>query len=213
MFERFRRRAPETKASAAAPALAVLHHTGRPRWTPRDYGALARQGFTRNPVVYRAVRMIAEAAASVPFVLYEGRAELDTHPMLDLLARPNPAQTGTALLEHAYAGLQVAGNTYLEAVRLNGAVRELYALRADRMRVVPSRDGWPAAYIYSAGGSEARLAREDVLHLKLFHPLDDHYGFPFASRRLARALAQERRGARRCGSDRHALHKQGNNHD
>lgn len=179
MFNPFRRRAreraPEGKASRVG-ALMALHSQGRPRWTPRDYAALAREGFTKNPVAYRAVRMIAEAAASVPFLLYEGAAELSEHPLLVLLARPNPMQTGAALLEQAYAGLEIAGNAYVEAVRLDGTPRELYALRADRMRAVPGADGWAEAYVYAAGGREMRLPRADVLHLKFFHPLDDHYG-------------------------------------
>ena len=35
----------------------------RPQWTPRDYESLAREGFAKNAVAYRCVRMIAEAAA------------------------------------------------------------------------------------------------------------------------------------------------------
>lgn len=181
MLERLFRRAreavrvPEVKASRAGPVMA-LQAPGRARWAPRDYAGFAKQGFMRNPVAYRAVRMIAEAAASVPFLLYEREAELTEHPLLALLARPNPMQTGAALMEQAYAGLHIAGNAYLEAVSLEGSPRELYALRADRMRVVPGRDGWAEAYVYAAGGREVTLAREDVLHLKLFHPLDDHYG-------------------------------------
>jgi hypothetical protein len=121
MFERFfqraRGRAPDAKASAAGPVIA-LQHGGRARWTPRDYASLAREGFVKNPVAYRAVRMIAEAAASVPFLLYEGEAELTQHPLLDLLAAPNPAEARGDLLERLYAGLQIAGNAYVEAVRL-----------------------------------------------------------------------------------------------
>ncbi|BCW90005.1 hypothetical protein sos41_31730 [Alphaproteobacteria bacterium SO-S41] len=184
MFERFRRRArmraPEGKASAAGPVIA-LQHGGRARWTPRDYASLAREGFVKNPVAYRAVRMIAEAAASVPFLLYEGDAELTQHPLLELIATPNPAETRSDVMERLYAGLQIAGNAYMEAVRLDGVPRELFALRADRVRAVPGRDGWPEAYVYSAGGREVSLKREadgflPVLHLKLFHPVDDHYG-------------------------------------
>jgi HK97 family phage portal protein len=178
MFEGwFRRRgaAPEAKASAVAPVLS-LHTQGRPRWSPRDYGAMARAGFMTNPVAYRVVRMIAEAAASVPLVLYEGAAELDGHPLLDLVARPNAAETGGALLERVYAGLMIAGNAYVECVRLEERPRELYALRADRVTIVPGPDGWPAAFAYQAGGRSVRLVQADVLHLKLFHPVDDHYG-------------------------------------
>jgi HK97 family phage portal protein len=179
-FQRARGRAPDAKASAAGPVIA-LQHGGRARWTPRDYASLAREGFVKNPVAYRAVRMIAEAAASVPFLLYEGEAELTQHPLLDLIAAPNPAEARGDLLERLYAGLQIAGNAYVEAVRLDGTVRELFALRADRVRAVPGRDGWPEAYVYAAGGREVTLARGadgflPVLHMKLFHPVDDHYG-------------------------------------
>jgi phage portal protein BeeE len=49
-------------------------------WTARTYPALIRAGYLRNPIVYRAVRIVSEAAASIPFTLYEGRRELDRHP-------------------------------------------------------------------------------------------------------------------------------------
>jgi phage portal protein BeeE len=55
-------RPPERKDSRAA-RLIALTTGGRPQWTPRDYGALASEGFAKNPVAYRCVRMIAEAAA------------------------------------------------------------------------------------------------------------------------------------------------------
>ena len=76
---------PTTKSSATAPLIA-LHQTGRPVWSPRDYAAFAREGYARNPVVYRAVRMISESAASVPIRLFDGTAEIAEHPLLDLLA-------------------------------------------------------------------------------------------------------------------------------
>ena len=37
---------------------------GRAHWTGRSYAALAREGFMRNPVAHRAVRLISEAAAA-----------------------------------------------------------------------------------------------------------------------------------------------------
>ncbi|WP_334175007.1 phage portal protein [Pseudoxanthobacter sp.] len=175
--------AAEAKASRTA-ALIALSPGGRPVWTPRDYGALAREGFQKNPVVYRAVRMIAEAAASVPWLVYEGEHEIADHPLLTLLARPGPVEAGASLMEAVYGHLMVAGNAYLEAVSLDGTVRELHALRPDRMKVVPGPDGWPAAFEYSVGGRSVRLPAEaetggvrPVLHLKLFHATDDHYGF------------------------------------
>ncbi len=175
--------APEGKASKAG-AIIALHTAGRPVWTPRTYAALARAGFMRNPVVYRAVRMVAEAAASIPWLLYEGAAELDDHPLLKLLAKPNAHQSGTDLLEALYGHLLVSGNAYAEAVAVDGAIRELYALRPDRMSIVPDASGWPAAFEYSANGRTVRFNQEaegpvpPILHVAAFHPLDDYYGFP-----------------------------------
>ena len=161
----------------------ALHSAGRPVWTPRTYAALARAGFMKNPVVYRAVRMVAEAAASVPWLLKEGTAELDDHPLLTLLAKPNPHQSGADLLEALYGHLLIAGNAYAEAVTVDGAVRELYALRPDRMSVVPDASGWPAAFEYAANGRTVRFSQDGegvapILHVTAFHPLDDYYGFP-----------------------------------
>ncbi len=185
LFDAFRPRPPEGKASRTA-ALVALLTTGRARWSPRDYAGLAREGFARNAVAYRAVRLISEAAASVPLLLMDGPREIDAHPLLDLLARPNPRATGTEFLESVYGHLLVAGNAYVEAVALDGQVRELYALRPDRMKVVPGPSGWPEAFDYTLDGRTLRIPQDSlvpganlppILHLALFNPLDDHYGF------------------------------------
>ena len=170
----------EEKASRVGRRMAV-ESLGRPMWTPRDYASLAKEGFTRNPVVYRAVRMIAEAAASAPWLLYEGDREVDAHPLLDLLKCPNPAQPAATFMESVYGHLLVAGNAYLEVVALDGVPRELFALRPDRMKVVPGPDGWPRGFQYTAGSRTVEFVQEGplppILHLSLFHPLNDHYGF------------------------------------
>ncbi len=174
------------KASAVAGLVAFQSH-GQPAWTPRDYAALAREGYARNAIVYRAVRMISEAAASVPFLLYDGAAEVDTHPLLALLRQPNRRQGGADFLESLYGYLLVSGNAYIEAATGEGvdggAPSELYALRPDRMKVVPGPDGWPEAYDYTVAGRTVRFHDpglghlSPILQLGLFHPLDDHYGF------------------------------------
>ena len=173
---------PEIKDSRAQ-RLIALTTAGRPQWTPRNFEALAREGFARNPVAYRCVRMIAEAAASVPLVVFDqGRHSAD-HPLLQLLERPNPEQGRADLMEAFFGGLQTAGNAYLEAAEdEDGLPIELYSLRPDRMKVVPGARGWPQAYSYTVGAQTVQLVRGadgwmPVLHLKLYHPADDHYGF------------------------------------
>lgn len=154
------------------------HGLGRPVWPSRDPSGFAREGYMRNAIAYRCVRMIAEAAASAP--LKTGPAD---HPLARVLAKPNPEQTGIELLEAFYGYLQVSGNAYLEAASLDGAPpSELYVLRPDRMSVVPGADGWPVGWEHRVGANVRRFARDPVsgdapiLHLKLFHPADDWYG-------------------------------------
>jgi HK97 family phage portal protein len=169
----------EEKASRTG-ALVALFSQGRPRWTPRDYQALAREGYAKNPIAFRSVRMIAEAAANVPLLLYEGAREHDEHPLLALLRKPNPRQTGADLIEQLAGYLLVSGNAYLERVCVLDEVRELHALRPDRMKVIPGAEGWAEAYEYRVGGAATRFAMSEtpapILHLTLFNPLDDHYG-------------------------------------
>ena len=164
-----------TKSSATS-SIVAMHTAGRPQWTPKTSAALAREGYAGNVVGYRAVRMVAEAAASVPLMLLVDGKEVDAHPLLQLLARPNAAQTGRELFENLYAFLMVAGNAYAELVTLDQTPRELFALRPDRMAVVPSKAGWPESFEYSVGGQSVRMPRENVLHIKMFNPTDDHYG-------------------------------------
>ena len=174
----------EEKASRTGPLLAI-QGTAQPVWSPRDYAALAREGFAKNPVVHRAVRLLSETAAAVPLLLFEGDKELSEHALLALLARPNAHETGADFLEALYGYLLVSGNAYLEQVPVNGVPRQLYALRPDRVKVVPGSHGWPEAFDYTAAGRTVRLPAEaddgeeaaPVRHLKLFHPLNDHYGF------------------------------------
>jgi HK97 family phage portal protein len=170
----------EAKASRVQGAIA-LYVAGHAVWTPRDYAALSREGFQKNAIVHRAVRLVSEAAASLPLVLKQEGRELHRHPLLQLLSRPNAREGGQRFLESLYGHLMVSGNAYVEAVSLDGLPHELHALRPDRMRVVPDADGWPAAYEYTVGAQAVRFAVEGealppILHLTLFHPADDHYG-------------------------------------
>ncbi|PRY80351.1 HK97 family phage portal protein [Yoonia maritima] len=169
----------EVKASATGRVMA-MSGAGRVAWSPRDVVSLTRTGFANNPIGFRAVKMIAEAAAAVPVVLQDAERRYDTHPVLALLNRPNAGQGRAELLEALFGQLLLTGNGYLEAVGDDGLPLEMHVLRSDRMSVVPGADGWPMAYEYSVNGRKHRFAVSDgqgpICHIKSFHPQDDHYG-------------------------------------
>ncbi|WP_298433173.1 phage portal protein [uncultured Jannaschia sp.] len=170
--------ARQVKASATG-RLAAMGSAGRAVWSPRDTGSLTRTGFTGNPVGFRAVKLIAEAAAAVPIVCADADGRCDVHPVLDLLSRPNGAQGRSEWLEGLFGQLLLTGDAYVEAVGSGGLPLELHVLRSDRMSVVPGADGWPVAYDYTVGGRKHRFHVGEVspvCHVRAFHPQDDHYG-------------------------------------
>lgn len=179
IFRRAQDAVPERKASATGRVMA-WGSSGRVVWSPRDAVSLTRTGFTGNPVGFRCVKLIAEAAAALPLVAQDGRARYEVHPVLDLIARPNPGQGRAEFLEALYGQLILSGNGYVEAVGGGGLPAELHVLRSDRMSVVPGPDGWPVAYDYTVGGRSHRFdmtgPADPVCHIRSFHPQDDHYG-------------------------------------
>ncbi|MGF1445584.1 MAG: phage portal protein [Pikeienuella sp.] len=193
-FDSIRRafgRPRESKASATGPVLAI-HGIRSAAWTPRDTVSLIRTGYEGNVIGFRAARMVAEAAAATPLRLTENGQPMTEHPLLNLLAQPNPGQDGRGFLETAYGHLQLAGNAYLEAAGCDalGWPAELHALRPDRMRVIPGPDGWPQGFEYRVGQArqswEITPENRPILHVKAFHPLDDHYGMsPLAAAAVA----------------------------
>ncbi|MFQ1700658.1 phage portal protein [Loktanella agnita] len=170
----------EAKASATGRVIA-MQGAGRVAWSPRDVVSLTRAGFTGNPIGFRAVKLIAEAAAALPVVLQDAERRYEQHPVQALLARPNVGQGRAELLEALFGQILLTGNAYVEAVSDEGLPVEMHVLRSDRMAVVPGSDGWPAAYEYQVNGRKHQFAVVDglspICHIKSFHPQDDHYGF------------------------------------
>jgi HK97 family phage portal protein len=172
----------EKKSSSVAPYVAY-NLLGKPVWTPRNYALLADEGYQKNVIVYRCVTLIARGAGSIPWLLYHKDREVAEHPLLELLNCPSPRQAGSAFMEAVVGHLLLAGNAYIEAVfDHRNQARELYALRPDRMKVIPGVAGILAGFEYEVDGHKRRLecdpitGQSAVLHLKNFHPLNDWYG-------------------------------------
>lgn len=170
------------KTSAAARLLVM--NPGRPRWTPRNYESFAKEGYSQNVVAYQAINRVADAVATIEWEVRVGDKPVkDDHPLKQLWEQPNPQQSGGEYLRAVISYLMISGNSYIENVTGNrGVPVELWAPRADRMRVVPNSAGEIEAYVYRHNNREIRwdvdpvTGRGDIVHLKLFNPLDDFYG-------------------------------------
>ncbi|WP_221795020.1 phage portal protein [Aquisediminimonas sediminicola] len=143
---------------------------------PRSYEARVRSAVMDNPVALRAVRMVAEGAQSAA-IYGEGP---DGAAMAGLIG----GATGDGLIEAVAAQLLLHGNAFVR-VALGGAGEmpvALYPLRPERVTVIADAAGWPMAYEYRVGQTIERIAAVDefgrvgVIHIRQFHPMDDHYG-------------------------------------
>ena len=178
MFERIRQIFRKESKTGRAVMMKGRHAS----WSQRNIKAYAEEGYQKNVIVYQAVNKIANAVASIPWILYNGKNELDQHPLLDLMARPNPMQSGAEFMRAVVGFYMIAGNSYIERIVANGRPRELYPIRPDRMKVKPG-EGMPMAYVFQVANEPAVIwdvdpgdGISDIRHIKSFNPLDDWYG-------------------------------------
>ncbi len=164
-------------------SVVAMQSLGQPVWTPRQYTSLVTEGYQNNVIVFRCVNLIARNVAMPPWLLYDAHDhEIERHPLLALINTPNPLQNRGAFTEALVSYLLLAGNAYIEAVGDNGHVKELHLLRPDRVQIIPGEQGLPQAYVYQINNKKRFIpvdqdtGASSLLHLKLFHPLNDWYG-------------------------------------
>lgn len=153
-----------------------------------DYIDLSETGYKKNVIVYRCVQLISRALASVDWILQKSRDNdvdevLYDHEILRLIARPNMSQYKSVFIEEAVSYLLLSGNSYIMLERdENNKPVGLYLLRPDRIRIIPGNGSFPLGYEYSSGNTKRlfevnqETGESDILHIKLFNPLDDWYG-------------------------------------
>jgi HK97 family phage portal protein len=178
-FDRFRR-APQKKESASWPAIISGYGAGSYVWKPRDYAALAKEGYQNVAAVYGCVSLIARAAGGIDWYVMDGENEVEGHELEKLLARPNEFDSRASFIEKVVSFLLLSGNSYIERVQgiATAPPKYLYALRPDRM--TPKAGIGPREYIsaweYNANGRLYTYKPEQILHIAKFHPTNDFFG-------------------------------------
>lgn len=174
----------------------VAYYSGQPVYTDTKYAGVSREGYGKNPYVYACVRTIAMSCAGIPWgvyvkrgkqwIEYEGESgNVAASKLYTLWNKPNPQHSLARLIERTASFLELSGNNYTECNGPeSGPPMELYALRPDRMTIVPGDAQNPIArYEYRANNEVEKFDRNkdgtfNILHMPYFHPLDDWYGLP-----------------------------------
>jgi HK97 family phage portal protein len=137
--------------------------------TPSGESVTASSGLEIGDA-YACVRVLAEAAASLPLIPYkrvnEGRERIERGPTPALLEQPAPAVTQSAFIGQAVAHLNTYGNAYIGKYRESGRIVQLGLLAPDRMKVELKRGQPVYSYLGPKGERHPDLTFRDVLHIK-----------------------------------------------
>lgn len=138
--------------------------------------------------VYTAVGSIAQEVASIDLHLYKATftnkgvktQEVFEHPALSVLHYSNELYTLYDMIEATQTYLELTGEAFWVAVGgVNGQPRELWPLRPDWVKVIPSPTNVIDHYNYYAGGvmsEKVEIPREHVIPFKYFNPLNPYRG-------------------------------------
>ena len=105
------------------------------------YQDLAKEGYLKNAIVFRCVNEISSGASAVNFKIFNGDEELEMHPLINLLNRPNPLQSNFEFMKALSSYLLLSGNSYiLKSGSENGPPKELHLLRPGEIRIHDRRE-------------------------------------------------------------------------
>lgn len=149
-----------------------------------SYETYARNGYGRNELVYAC---ITEKAQSLPQSVLRvwpagtlGGEPLEDHRLRRLISQPNPVTSEFEFFELSVTYLDLSGNCpwLIERAR-DGLPAELWPLRPDKLRVIPTTNPRVWRYGYAAGPAPEDVVVipvGDLIHIKYPNPLDQYYG-------------------------------------
>lgn len=125
--------------------------------------------------VYRSVKLIAEQSAGLPLRLFriDNDKEVFDGKLIELLNRVNPFDTSYNLRLQLAGFMGITGNNYWAYEK---DANELYTLRPDRVKIIPSKERKIEGYLYEISGRKISYEPDEVIHFKTFNPYNDYYG-------------------------------------
>lgn len=142
-----------------------------------NYEVFAREGFSKNVVVYRSVSLIAKAVASIELNIKGDPCNNLVYRRINrFLKAPSEKRSFSQTLESVVSYLLISGNAY---IYMNNSIKpSMQVLRPDRVEIVPSNDNTSVDYYVYRAGDKAFKVKDlsKIIHLKFFNPLNDWYG-------------------------------------
>jgi phage portal protein BeeE len=149
------------------------------RWLPQPDNELPLFGaYTASTVtpaqalaiadVWAAVRVLADAASSLPIHVYrktsDRREQVTSGRLVELLDQPGPCTSQADLISSLMAHLAVYGAAYIGKYREQGEIVQLALLHPERVR--PEREAGQVRFRYNPGGGPQRMLTADVVYVR-----------------------------------------------
>ena len=162
---------------------------------PQTFNELSVEGFEKNAIVNRAVREVAQGAASVPFKVYrydetgekENAIEVMVHPLITLLNRPFPTRSRNEFFSLLYTILELAGEVFILNLaagdtKVSAQPKALRILESGRVTLEHNKTtGMPLRWRYQTDGEPIYYpidaqGRSAIKQIKNVNPLNHDKG-------------------------------------
>ena len=158
-----------------------IYNTPQEKRMEKNYRNFAREGYQDNDTVYKCISYIARNGSAIQPILYKDATmekEIDSHPVLDLLKKPNNENSGVAYREALISYKLLSGNAFQYVLRANPnqPPNEMWTLRPDQTKIVLQSPRGIIGYKYDSLGTML-IQPSEIGHTKYWHPIsEDMFG-------------------------------------
>lgn len=157
-------------------------------YAPIEQDDAIKKGFDQNAAVYSITKKYAKKAASIERYL-ENKAdetEIENHPLMKLLTRPNPTQSHYAFFKTVYAFYKVCGEAFIWLNRgdvveevdqfgnlversstayMKQEILEMHVIPSNEIVIIPDKeDPFAVAYYQLRNRPEIKFNGADIIH-------------------------------------------------
>lgn len=173
---------------------------GEPVFLRDNYREFSTEGYEKNVYVSKSITEVATTVAGIPWILtdLDGK-EILKHPILDLLARPNPNMSQSEFFIWLVSYFLIDGNGLTLAVTPDQAGRmppqELWPLQPNWIEIKVEKDGRGLpikTFFWRRKGQLIAIDPNMISHIMTFNPLNANVGLsPIRAARFSIAQNNE----------------------
>ena len=175
----------QEKSNPAYTSLVTFAGLPQPHMMDKNFKTYAIEGYRGNDTIFKVINYVITNGSAIPPMLFTDdkmKTEIEQHPLLDKLKRPNIEQTGVNYRKSVLGHFLVAGNSFQYAIRKNkaGAPDELWTLEPHKVKILPTKTRGIVGYNYdefeNTDPPQNPIDGANVAHMKTWSPDNPLWG-------------------------------------